>query len=100
MLLEGKTAVVTGIGPGMGRDITLGLAAEGADILMVGRSDKHMPPVAAEVEAEWSGVLRTVRAGMLAVPSWVSQRLPHPSAHDVAEIDNEVRAVLTEVGEA
>jgi NAD(P)-dependent dehydrogenase (short-subunit alcohol dehydrogenase family) len=51
MLLEGKKAVVTGIGPGMGRDITLGLAAEGADILMVGRSDKHMPSVAAEVEA-------------------------------------------------
>src|ERR1700712_5393618 len=51
MLLEGKKAVVTGIGPGMGRDITLGLAAEGADIMMVGRSDKHMPSVAAEVEA-------------------------------------------------
>ena len=39
---------------------------------------------AAEVEAEWSGVLRTVRAGMLAVPSRVSQRLPHLTAHDVA----------------
>jgi len=51
MLLEGKTAVVTGIGPGMGRDISLGLAREGADILMVGRSDKHMPGVAADVEA-------------------------------------------------
>lgn len=31
---------------------------------------------AAEVEAEWSCVLRTVRAGVLAVPSRVSQRLP------------------------
>jgi phage terminase Nu1 subunit (DNA packaging protein) len=54
---------------------------------------------AAAVEAEWSNVLRTVRASMLAVPSRVSQRLPHLSAHDVAEIDAEVRAVLTEVGE-
>jgi phage terminase Nu1 subunit (DNA packaging protein) len=53
---------------------------------------------AAVVEAEWSGVLRTVRAAMLAVPSRVAQRLPHPSKHDVAEIDNEVRAVLIEVG--
>jgi hypothetical protein len=32
---------------------------------------------------------------VLAVPS---QRLPHLSAHDVAEIDNEVRAVLMELG--
>ena len=51
MLLENKTAVVTGIGPGMGRDICLALAQEGADILMVGRSDRHMPAVAEELEA-------------------------------------------------
>ena len=43
-------------------------------------------------------MLRTVRAGMLAVPSRVSQRLPHLTAHDVAEIDAEVRTVLTEIG--
>jgi NAD(P)-dependent dehydrogenase (short-subunit alcohol dehydrogenase family) len=51
VLLEGRTAVVTGIGPGMGRDITLALAAEGSDVVMVGRSDRHMPGVAAEVQA-------------------------------------------------
>ena len=51
------------------------------------------------VETEWSGVLRTVRAGMLAVPSRVAQRLPHLTAHDVSEIDAEVRAALTEIGE-
>jgi phage terminase Nu1 subunit (DNA packaging protein) len=50
------------------------------------------------VENEWSGILRTVRAGMLAVPSRVAQRLPHLGAHDIAEIDAEVRAVLTEIG--
>ena len=53
---------------------------------------------AAEVEAEWSGVLRYVRAGMLAVSSRVAQRLPHLTAHDVAEVDAEVRAVLAEMG--
>ena len=53
---------------------------------------------AAEVETAWSGVLRTVRAGMLAVPSRVQQRLPHLTAHDVTEIDAEVRDALTEIG--
>lgn len=51
MMLEGKVAVVTGIGPGMGRDISLGLAREGADVVLVARSDKVVPTVAAEVEA-------------------------------------------------
>lgn len=54
---------------------------------------------AAAVEAEWCGGLRTVRAEMLAVPSRVAQRLPHLTPHDAGEIDAEVRAVLTEVGE-
>jgi len=51
MMLEGKVAVVTGIGPGMGRDISLGLAREGADVVLVARSDKVVPSVAAEIEA-------------------------------------------------
>jgi phage terminase Nu1 subunit (DNA packaging protein) len=53
---------------------------------------------ATAVEAEWSGVLRTVRAGALAIPSRAAQRLPHLSAHDIAVIDSEVRGVLTEIG--
>ncbi len=53
---------------------------------------------AEDVRREWSDVLRTVRAGMLAVPSRAGARLPHLTAHDIAEIDAEVRAVLTEVG--
>jgi hypothetical protein len=36
---------------------------------------------------------------MLAVPSRVSQRLPHLWAHDFAEIDAEVREALTEIGD-
>jgi phage terminase Nu1 subunit (DNA packaging protein) len=40
----------------------------------------------------WSG-------STLTVPSRVSQRLPHLTAHDVAEIDAEVREALTEIGE-
>ncbi|WP_426433857.1 hypothetical protein [Bradyrhizobium genosp. P] len=52
---------------------------------------------AAAVEAEWSGILRTVRAGMLAVPSRVAARLLHLSRADVAEIEAEIRAALAEI---
>ncbi len=51
MLLEGKVAIVSGIGPGMGRDISLALAREGADIVMAARREKRMAKVAAEIEA-------------------------------------------------
>ena len=50
------------------------------------------------VEKQWSDTLRTVRAGMLAVPSRVSGRLPHLTPYDIAEIDAEVREALTEIG--
>lgn len=50
------------------------------------------------IEREWTDILRTVRAGMLAVPSRCAGRLPHLSRSDISEIDREVRAVLTEVG--
>lgn len=46
------------------------------------------------LEAEWSSVLRAVRAGMLAVPSRAGARLPD----DVAEIDADVHGVLSEIG--
>lgn len=55
---------------------------------------------AVEVEARLTGVFRKVRAGMLAVSARAAQRLPHLSTADVATIDREVRAVLTELGEA
>ena len=65
------------------------LAAAQADVAEIKAAKLRGSLVeAAAVEAAWSGVLRTVRAGMLAVPSRVSQRLPHLTAHDVAEIDS------------
>ena len=57
------------------------------------------PVEVAAVESEWSSVLRTVRAGMLAVPSRIAARLPHLSRADVAEIDAEIGAVLIQIGE-
>src|SRR5205807_1156275 len=49
---------------------------------------------AAQVAREWADVLRTVRAGMLAIVSRLRARLPHltPDAHAV---DHEIRAALT-----
>lgn len=52
----------------------------------------------AEVEREWSGICRMLSAGMLAVTSRVAQRLPHLTKRDLAEIDSEIRAVLSELG--
>jgi phage terminase Nu1 subunit (DNA packaging protein) len=34
---------------------------------------------------------------MLAVPSRAAQRLPHMTAHDVGEIDREIRDALSEL---
>lgn len=48
----------------------------------------------AAVEREWANVLRDVRSTMLAVPSRVGSKLAHLTAHDVAEIDSEIKAAL------
>lgn len=50
-LLAGKVALVSGIGPGMGRDCALALAREGADVALGGRTPAKLDGVAAEVEA-------------------------------------------------
>lgn len=48
-LLEGKVAIVSGLGPGMGRDISLRFAEEGADVVLAARRPDTMEKVAAEV---------------------------------------------------
>jgi NAD(P)-dependent dehydrogenase (short-subunit alcohol dehydrogenase family) len=51
MLLEGKVAIVSGIGPGMGRDISLRLAEHGADVVLGARRTEKSEEVAGEVRA-------------------------------------------------
>lgn len=52
---------------------------------------------AAAVEAEWAGIMRTVRASILRLPKRVAARLPHLSAQDVPIIDCVVRTLLAEL---
>lgn len=51
MLLEGKVAIVSGIGPGMGRDISLLFAEHGADLVLGARTVASCEAVADEVRA-------------------------------------------------
>jgi len=50
MLLKDRVAIVSGIGPGMGRDIALALAREGADVGLGARTEENLKKVADEVE--------------------------------------------------
>ena len=49
-MLDGRVAIVSGIGPGMGRSIALTLAAAGADVALGARREESLREVAAEVE--------------------------------------------------
>jgi NAD(P)-dependent dehydrogenase (short-subunit alcohol dehydrogenase family) len=51
MMLEGRVAIVSGIGPGMGRDISLALARHGADVVLGARTKERLDEVAGEVRA-------------------------------------------------
>ena len=59
MLLKGRVAVLAGVGPGMGRDVALALAREGADLVLGARRQRTLDAVADEVSALGSKV-RTV----------------------------------------
>lgn len=49
--LEGRTALVTGGGHGIGRHLSIGLAEAGADVVVVGRKPRPLEEVAAAIEA-------------------------------------------------
>jgi len=49
--LDGKTAVITGASRGLGKAMSLALAAEGARIALVARDRERLDAVAAEIGA-------------------------------------------------
>ena len=49
MVLEGKTVIVSGVGAGLGREIALAAAGDGANVVLGARSEDNLKAVAAEI---------------------------------------------------
>jgi meso-butanediol dehydrogenase/(S,S)-butanediol dehydrogenase/diacetyl reductase len=59
-ILEGKSAIVTGAGQGVGRGIALALAGEGCAIAVAGRTEAKLLEVVKEVEARGARAIPVV----------------------------------------
>lgn len=51
MLLEGRVCVVSGVGPGLGRQVSLALARHGANVVLSARREEVLREVADEIKA-------------------------------------------------
>ncbi|HEX2565102.1 MAG TPA: SDR family NAD(P)-dependent oxidoreductase, partial [Acidimicrobiales bacterium] len=49
-LLDGKVALVSGVGPGLGRDIALACGRQGATVAVAARTGARIDAIAAEIE--------------------------------------------------
>lgn len=50
MILDGKTVVVSGVGPGLGREIAVAAARDGANVVLGARTQANLEKAAAEID--------------------------------------------------
>lgn len=77
MLLKDKVVVITGVGPGLGRELSLGASERGATVLCVARTESYVEQVTQEIE-DMGGTA-------LAVPADVTSRADCLRIADTAE---------------
>ena len=53
MLLDGKVAIISGIGPGLGQELAYVFAREGADVVLAARTESKLQEVADEIARQW-----------------------------------------------
>src|SRR5438128_127354 len=58
--LEGRTALITGVGPGMGKSIAHAFAAAGAAVVMCARSEQRVKAIESEIRAAGGNALGLV----------------------------------------
>ena len=57
MILEGKTVVVTGVGPGLGGEVARLARRDGADVVVAARNEERLQGIAAELDPSGEHVL-------------------------------------------
>lgn len=93
MLLQGKTALITGAGRGIGRAIALAFAREGGRVALVSRTRPELDAVAKEVEA--LGAQALVAPCDVACPDEVRM-----TAAEVLDVFREVDILVNNAGYA
>jgi len=94
MLLKDKRCIVSGVGPGLGYEIAMAFAREGADVAIGARTESYLEQVHAEIEAlgrravhsrtditDQAGVrsgdiVHADRHGAVTIPEAVADRIP------------------------